>query len=143
MYAEVIWHLILSNIEFLNMHTYRSLEYVCANTTALCLFQTDIHSVTDTADASQTMDISARAEVLLPVLDMIGPLKLCSAPSYFFKRQPLVSPSEVHCQPWFISFRPHEREGYVLYPNSEGEQVQNFQCINKIELFGVCCLVAS
>lgn len=117
---------------------------MCANSTALCLFEADIHSVTDTADASQTTDISARAEVLLPLLGMTGALKLCSAPSYFFKRQPLVALSEVHCQPWVIGYRAHEREGYVLYPNSEGEQVQNFQCIkfNEIELLGVLCSVA-
>lgn len=107
---------------------------MCANTTALCQFQADVHSVTDTADASETADmadVSARAEVVLPLLGMTGTLKLCSAPTNFFKKQPLVAPSEVDCQPWIVTPLMKQREGYILYPNSEGEQVQCFQWKNK------------
>ena len=103
--------------------TYRSLEYVCANTTTLCQFQADVHSVTsDTADVS---DVSARAEIVLPLLDMTGTLKLCSAPPHFFKKQPLVAPSEIDCQPWTIAPLPNQKEGYLLYPNSEGEKINS------------------
>lgn len=107
---------------------YRSLEYVCANTTAFCQLQADVHSVTpDTADAANMVDISARAEVDLPSLGMTGTLKLCSAPAHFFKKQPLVAPSEVDCRPWIIGLLPSQKEGYLIYPNSEGELSQHFQ----------------
>ena len=96
---------------------FRSLEYVCANTTALCQFQTDVHSDKDTAD------VSARAEVVLPLVGMTGVLKLCSAPSHIFKKQPLIAPSEIDCHPWIIPALPHHKEGYLLYPNSEGEEI--------------------
>lgn len=103
---------------------------MCANTTALCQFQADVHPITDTADASDTADmadVSAMVELALPSLGMTGTVKLCSAPTHFFKKQPIVAPSEVVCKPWIIGPLPSQTEGYLLYPNSEGEQVQHFQ----------------
>lgn len=96
---------------------------MCANTTTLCQFHADVHSDTsDTADASDTSDVSARAEVILPLLSMTGTLKLCSAPPHFFKKQPLVAPSEIDCQPWIIAPLTYQREGYLLYTNGEGKE---------------------
>ena len=110
----IIKQSILTSILFFS---YRPLEYVCANTTALCRMHISRSQPDPTKD--EVVFTAQVNDVMLPVVSMSGLLQLCIGPSLMFRKRPLVQDSELSCHVWHKEDDPSP-EGYKLYPNYEG-----------------------